>query len=81
MSSKILRFELNESGVRELLQSKAMQSILRDKAEEKARLAGSGYESDVHLGKNRAYANVYPATKEARQDNFDNNTLEKVIRS
>lgn len=79
--SKLIRFELNKQGVRELLQSQKMQDVLEYYAEGKAKEAGDGYATDVHVGKNRAYANIYPDTKEAYFDNLDNNTLEKVIRS
>lgn len=79
--SKLLRFKLNRKGVQELLQSNAMQNILGDYAEQKAQEAGDGYASEVKVGRNRAYANIYPDSKEAYFDNLDNNTLEKVIRS
>ena len=81
MTSKLIKFELNSEGVQELLKGAEMQSILKDTAAEKAEAAGTGYDSDVHVGAKRAYANVFPATKEAYYDNLDNNTLEKVIRS
>ena len=79
--NKIVKFELNRSGVQELLKGAAMQSILGDAAAAKAKEAGDGYVSTVHVGKNRAYANINPGTKEAARDNYKNNTLEKVIRS
>lgn len=81
MSSKSVKFKLNSAGVKELLKSSAMQSILAQNAAKKANAAGEGYASSVHTGQKRAYANVYPATKEAAFDNLENNTLEKVIRS
>ena len=81
MSNSNITFVLNRAGVRELLRSPQMQNIIREKAEAKAIACGQGYEASVRVGVNRAYANVYPATKEAYQDNLDNNTLEKVIRS
>lgn len=76
----VVKFELNRAGVQELLKSSAMQSILESAAAEKAREAGDGYVSSVHVGRNRAYANINPGTKEAARDNYRNNTLEKVIR-
>ena len=79
--SNLIRFELNSEGVKELLQSPEMQNILEEYAKAKAEEAGEGYDAAVHLGKRRAYANIYPATKEAAYDNLDNNTLEKVIRT
>ena len=78
---KLLKFKLNRAGVRELLQSGEMQDIIKQHASAKASQAGDGYSYDVKVGKNRAYSNVYPDTKDAAKDNFINNTLEKVIRS
>lgn len=77
---KLLRFDLNSDGVRELLQGAPMQAIIKEKAAAKARAAGKGYGSAVHVGQRRAYANIYPKTTEANKDNLKNNTLEKVIR-
>lgn len=81
MSNSDITFVLNPAGVRELLKSPEMQRILQDAADAKAAACGQGYEASVKVGANRAYANIYPATKEAYHDNLDNNTLEKVIRS
>lgn len=81
MSKKSFKVELNGAGVRELLKSGQMQAILRKEAAKKANAAGNGYKSDVHVGQKRSYANIYPGTYEARIDNLENNTLEKVIRS
>lgn len=81
MTRKLVKFELNQEGVRELLTSTEMQKIIKNYASGKASAAGDGYSSAVHVGKRRAYANIYPDTKEAAHDNFVNNTLEKVIRS
>ena len=75
------RFELNSNGVRELLQSPEMQGIIGELAAQKAEQAGDGYAYDVNVGQSRAYANIYAETKEAIKDNYENNTLEKVIRS
>lgn len=80
-SYKVVKFELNEAGVQELLKSAEMQGILKEHADAKASEAGEGYASSVHVGAKRAYANVYPDTHEAYLDNLDNNTLEKVIRT
>lgn len=74
------RFELNRAGVRELLKSPEMQSILADYANDAAEWAGEGYEARYHVGKNRAYANVCAVTAEAKQDNWDNNTLLKSLK-
>ena len=80
MSSSV-EIRLNSEGVQELLKSDEMQALLSELASSKAGQAGGGYEYSAKVGQRRAYANIYPASKEAYQDNLDNNTLEKVIRS
>lgn len=79
--SRSVEIRLNSESVQELLKSDEMQALLSELASSKAGQAGVGYEYSVKVGQRRAYANIYPASKEAYQDNLDNNTLEKVIRS
>lgn len=76
-----IRVELNSAGIQELLKSPEMQAILQNEANKKVTAAGEGYAAQVHTGQKRAYANIYPETDEARYDNYDNNTLEVVIRA
>lgn len=71
--------ELNEAGIQELLKSPEMQSILDGFGKQKAAQAGPGYESEVHVYQKRAVVNIYPASYEAIQDNYKNNTLLKVV--
>lgn len=75
-----VKFVLNSAGVRELLKSAEMQSILAGYANEVADRAGEGYEARYHVGKKRAYANVGAITPEAKRDNMDNNTLLKSLK-
>lgn len=70
----MIRFELNRQGVRELLKSQEMTDVLVGYAGQVASVAGAGY--DVHVGSNRV--NVSVVTREAEQDNLDNNTLLKA---
>lgn len=77
----IIKFVLNTDGVKALLQSEEMQSIIEGYASSKASQAGEGYSYDVKVGQSRTYANIYAESDEAKQDNLQNNTLEKVIRS
>lgn len=72
------RFVLDSKGVRELMKSQEMQSLLVKKAKEIADRCGDGYETDSYVGKNRANASISAATKKARKDNLDNNTLLKA---
>ena len=73
-------FRLNIKAFREnVLKADWMASYISDIAADKARQCGEGYESDIYTGKTRVNASVYPATYTARQDNFKNNTIEKVV--
>lgn len=73
------RVELNESGVRELLQSGEMMGICRSLAEGVAARAGAGYEVTTYKGKTRVNASVHVVSDEARADNLKNNTLLKAV--
>lgn len=78
--SKDFKFELNSSGVRDLLQSEQMQSILIEKASEIRDRCGDGYSQDIHVGKNRANAMVYADSFKAKIDNSKNNTILKAMK-
>jgi hypothetical protein len=75
-----IRFKLNRAGVRQLMQSEAMQTVLTDKATAIKNRAGDGYKQDVYVGKNRANAMVSAESFEAKRDNLKNNTLLKAVR-
>ena len=77
--SNLQKFVLNRAGVRELMQSQEMVDVLTEFADQVANRAGEGY--SVYIGTNRANVSVVADTDEAYQDNLDNNTLEKAIRS
>ena len=74
------KFVLNRSGVRALMQSTEMQSILKDKANNALNSLGEGYKSDTYVGKTRANAMVYADTYQAKKDNFKNNSILKAVR-
>lgn len=74
------KFELNKAGVGELLKSEEMMTICKEYADGIRARAGEGYETDTYVGKTRANAMVYPATKEAYMDNLENNTLLKAVK-
>lgn len=74
------KFELNKAGVRELLKSGEMQSILTNHATNIKNRAGDGYEQDIYVGRTRANAMVSAETFKAKKDNLDNNTLLKAVR-
>ena len=73
-----VKFKLNPAGVRELLKSREAMAVCRQYADAIQARAGDGYEVTEYVGKNRVNASVYAATVEARQDNYQNNTLLKA---
>lgn len=74
------KFKLNRSGVRQLLQSAEMQTILSDKANQALQRLGSGYKSDIYVGKNRANSKVYAESFSAKLENSRNNTILKAVK-
>ena len=74
------KFVLNRAGVRALMQSTEMQSILKDKANNALNSLGEGYKTDSYVGKNRANAMVYADTYQAKRDNLKNNSILKAVR-
>lgn len=80
MSSNV-RFELNWQGLRELMKSDEMKTVLKSYAQSAKNIAGEGYEVSEYTGTNRANASIYAETKRARKDNLINNTLLKALGS
>ena len=77
--SKSIYVKLNRAGVAELMKSEDMKKVLREIASSKAQQAGPGFDSSVHLADSRAIANIYPTDAESAHENYENNTLLKVI--
>ena len=75
-----MKFKLNSSGVRSLLQSNEMQAVLDKQATAIRNRAGVGYQQDTYIGKNRANAMVWAETFQAQRDNMKHNTLLKAVR-
>lgn len=74
-----VEFKLNEAGVRQLLKSDGAMKVCESHAKRIQSRCGSGYEVTTHRGKTRVNASVGPVTAEARQENYENNTLEKAL--
>lgn len=72
--------ELNSEGVRELLRSSEMMSICQKHAQNAVNRLGSGYSVNTMVGRNRVNAEVTADTREARIDNFENNSILKAIK-
>lgn len=81
--SKKVRVELSLPGINALMKSPEMQAHLRAAGAAVARQAsamadGAPFDSSVHLASWVAIANVWPASREARQKNYEENTLLKA---
>lgn len=76
----MIKFKLNRSGVRNMLKWDSVADECMSYAQRMQAMAGPGYEVERKEYPERVGAVLYTATKEAYQDNLDNNTLEKVRR-
>ena len=74
-----VRFELNLPGLNELMKSSEMQSVLEAAGKAVANNAGSDYGVRVHNASYVAIANVYPNSKKAAKENYEDNTLLKAL--
>ena len=72
------RIELNNAGVMQLFKSQEVQGWLGDLGSQVAMTAGEDYKSEVHVLGGTATVTVFPASKDAAHDNFENNTLLKA---
>jgi hypothetical protein len=76
-----VKVELNDSGIRELLNSSGVQGFLRGKAEiarASAAAGGGTYEVEVTPGKVRARAKIRTVDREAREASSERSTLAKA---
>lgn len=75
-----VKFELNKEGVRELLSSQEMESVLADYANAALGRLGDGYSVNTHTGKNRVNAEITADTFKARKENSEDNSILKSLR-
>lgn len=75
-----LKFKLNRKGVRKLLKSEEVQTVIAEQAERVKRRCGKGFSSDMFIGKRRAIASVWPKSPAAKRRNKRHNTLLKAVR-
>ena len=77
---KVTKVEIDKATIRDhIRKSQEMRNIVEGYGNRIAISAGEGYETKSRMLAEEASVIVYPATKEARQDNFDNNTLFRLI--
>lgn len=71
-------FKLNLPGLNELMKSAEMQQHLKEAGAAIAGAAGTEYDHSTYVLNFVAVEHVYPTTKDAAHDNFENNTLIKA---
>ena len=75
------KFKLNMPGLNELMKSAEMVNILQEAGNAVASSAGGDYGARVHQANWVAIANVYPTSRKAAKDNYENNTLLRALGS
>jgi hypothetical protein len=73
-----VEFELNLSGLQEIMKSGEMQSALSEAGAAVAQAAGGDYAYRVHTASFVSLCNVYPDSKEAAKENYETNSLLKA---
>ena len=73
------KFELNQSGGRELLQSSEMMAICKGYADNALASLGDGYEVSTYVGKSRVNASVIATTYAAKKENSETNSILKAV--
>lgn len=74
-----VRIELNEAGVRELMQSAEMMQICRQHANRALSSLGRGYDISEYVGKTRVNVQISAETFEAKRENMKNNSILKAL--
>lgn len=74
-----VKFKLNLEGLNELMKSGEMQSALLEAGQAVAQAAGEDYAAEVHVANWIAISNVYPDSKKAAHENYEDNTLLKAV--
>lgn len=74
-----IRFELNEAGVRELMQSDEMMAVCKKYADNAQSRLGKGYSVNTMVGRNRVNAEVLAETYQAKKENSENNSILKAV--
>ena len=73
------RVVLNTNAVFDLMKSDEMMDFCKQTALEVQKRLPEGYEIDEYIGIHRLNVSIGPRSEDAINDNFSNNTLEKVL--
>ena len=75
-----VKIELNSAGFTALLKGAEVEQMVGGHAARVAANAGPSYESDTKQMPTRVIASAFTGTKEAMQDQMENNTLLRALR-
>lgn len=75
-----LKFELNRSGVSDLMKSTEMMAVCKKYASRAMASLGKGYETSTHVGQNRLNVEIEASSYEAKVENSKNNSILKALR-
>lgn len=76
-----VKIKLNLPGLNELMKSPEISEAVLEAGQAVASAAGADYSAEVHQANWIAISNVYPDSKAAAHENFNDNTLLKAIGS
>ena len=74
-----VKVKLNLKGINEVMKSPEILSAVEAAGQAVANAAGADYTTRSGLINYIAYCNVYPDSKEAAQENFEDNTVIKAV--
>ena len=78
--AKNLKIELNEQGIREMLKSPEMQSILNEHADNALSRLGDGYEKESKLTQRRAKVYILATSPKTFYKHMETNEILKSLR-
>ncbi len=76
-----VKVKLNLQGINEVMKSPEIQSACEAAGQAVAMAAGVDYGTESGTINFIAYCNVFPNSKEAAKENFENNTILKAVSS
>ena len=71
--------EIDSKGARDLMRSEEVMQLCESYANDAMGKLGNGYLLTSHIGKNRLNVSIKAMTREARRDQYENNTILKAI--
>lgn len=71
--------KIDSKGARDLMRSEEVMQLCESYANDAMSKLGNGYLLTSYIGKNRLNVSIKAMTREARRDQYENNTILKAI--